>query len=110
MPKFTSTMGVNYSSYFQSVKVNPVSSAAQIAGLPVSSVKTFSHDYDLPFIKAAQAQKNLTLAVGCTNDELSGLANGSTTQSLVNAIAPFADTVAWICVGNEPLGSWLNHA
>jgi len=110
MPKFTSTMGVNYSSYFQSVHVNPVSSAAQIAGLPVTSVKTFSHDYDLPFIKAAQAQKNLTLAVGCTNDELAGLANGSTAQALVSAIAPFADTVAWICVGNEPLGSWFNHA
>jgi exo-beta-1,3-glucanase (GH17 family) len=109
MPIFTSIMGVNYSSYFQSVPVDPVSAEAQIAGLPVTSVKTFTHDYDLPFIKAAQAQKNLTLAVGCTNDELAGLANGNT-QSLVSAIAPFADTVAWVCVGNEPLGSWYNHA
>lgn len=109
MPNFASIMGVNYSSYFQSVPVNPVSAAAQIAGLPVTSVKTFTHDYDLPFIKAAQAQKNLTLAVGCTNDELAGLANGNT-QSLVSAIAPFVDTVAWVCVGNEPLGSWYNHA
>jgi exo-beta-1,3-glucanase (GH17 family) len=109
MLNFASIMGVNYSSYFQSVPVNPVSAAAQIAGLPVTSVKTFTHDYDLPFIKAAQAQKNLTLAVGCTNDELAGLANGNT-QSLVSAIAPFADTVAWVCVGNEPLGSWYNHA
>ena len=109
MLNFASIMGVNYSSYFQSVPVDPVSAEAQIAGLPVTSVKTFTHDYDLPFIKAAQAQKNLTLAVGCTNDELAGLANGNT-QSLVSAIAPFADTVAWVCVGHEPLGSWYNHA
>src|SRR5882757_52608 len=109
MPNIASIMGVNYSSYFQSVPISPVSAAAQIAGLPVTSVKTFTHDYDFPFIKAAQAQKNLTLAVGCTNDELAGLANGNT-QSLGSAIAPFADTVAWVCVGNEPLGSWYNHA
>ena len=107
MIKFASTMGVNFSNYFQSKPIDPNAAATQIAGLPVKSAKTFSHQGgDLAFMKAAQARK-LALAVGCTNDELADLAKGNT-QSLVNAIRPFADTVAWVCVGNEPLGSWYN--
>src|SRR5262249_1101774 len=75
----------------------------------VMSAKTFSHDFDLPFIKAAQAQRKLTLAVGCINDELASLASGDT-QKLVCDLTPFADIVAWVCVGNEPLGSWQKRA
>ena len=105
MIKFTSTMGVNFSNYFQSRPVDPIAAATQIAGLPVTSAKTFSHQgSDLAFMTAARGKK-LTLAVGCTNDELADLATGNT-QPLVNAIKPFADIVAWVCVGNEPLGSW----
>jgi len=66
MPNIASIMGVNYSSYFQSVPISPVSAAAQIAGLPVTSVKTFTHDYDFPFIRQRRPRQNLTLAVGCT--------------------------------------------
>ncbi len=109
MPKFTSIMGVNYGTYFQTKPVDPNSAAIQIASLPITSAKTFTHDFDLPFIKAAQAQRKLTLAVGCINDELSTLASGNT-QQLIRDITPFADVVAWVCVGNEPLGSWYKHA
>jgi exo-beta-1,3-glucanase (GH17 family) len=107
MIKFSTTMGVNFSNYFQTQPVSPTTAAEQIAGLPVGAAKTFSHQGgDLAFMKAAQARK-LGLAVGCTNDELAGLAQG-TTQPLIDAIRPFADSVAWVCVGNEPLGSWYN--
>jgi exo-beta-1,3-glucanase (GH17 family) len=100
-------MGVNFSNFFQTHPVKPENAAAQIASLPVGAAKTFSHQGgDFDFMKAAQAKK-LGLAVGCTNDELAGLAQGAT-QPLINAIKPFADSVAWVCVGNEPLGSWYN--
>src|SRR5687768_14744635 len=89
MIKFTSTMGINFSNYFQSNPVDPNTAATQIAGLPVTSAKTFSHQgSDLAFMTAARVKK-LTLAVGCTNDELADLATGNT-QPLVNAIKPFA--------------------
>jgi hypothetical protein len=105
MIEFTLTMGVNFSNYFQRIPIDPTLAATQIAGLPVASAKTFSHQGgDLAFMKAAQAKK-LTLVVGCTNDELAQLASGNT-RPLVAAIEPFTDVVAWVCVGNEPLGSW----
>lgn len=105
MIRFGTTMGVNFSNFFQSKAIDPGTAAAQIAGMSVKSAKTFSHQgSDLAFMKAARAN-GLTLAVGCTNDELAGLAAGIT-QPLVDAITPFRDVVAWVCVGNEPLGSW----
>ena len=109
MAKFTSIMGVNLSTYFQSTPIEPDRAATQVGNLPVTSAKTFTHDFDRPFLEAAQARGKLTLAVGCTNGELSELANGNTWQ-LMRDIAPFADIVAWVCVGNEPLGAWNNHA
>jgi exo-beta-1,3-glucanase (GH17 family) len=71
----------------------------------VTSAKIFSHQGgDLTFMQAARAKK-LTLAVGCTNEELAGLADDKT-GPLVNLIGQYKDIVAWVCVGNEPLGSW----
>ena len=62
MIKFTSTMGVNFSNYFQRIPIDPTLAATEIAGLPGTSAKTFSHQGgDLAFMKAAQARK-LTLA------------------------------------------------
>ena len=105
MIKFASTMGVNFSNFFQSRPIDPNTAAKQIAGLPVKSAKIFSHEgSDLKFMTAAQTN-GLTLAVGCTNAELQGLADGKT-QSLIGAIKPLADIVSVVCVGNEPLGSW----
>src|SRR5260370_33740069 len=93
MIKFTSTMGVNFSNYFQKIPIDPTFAANQIAGLPVTSAKTFSHQGgDLAFMKAAQAKK-LTLAVGCTKDELAGVASGDT-QPPVAAPRQLASSVA----------------
>lgn len=105
MIKLGSTMGVNFSNSFQSTPIDPKKAAAQVAGLPVRCAKTFSHEGDdLVFMSAARENK-LTLAVGCTNDELEALSIGYT-ESLTQAIKPIADVVSLICVGNEPLGSW----
>jgi exo-beta-1,3-glucanase (GH17 family) len=104
----SSIMGVNFSNRFQSAPIDPTSTARQVAALPVTYVKTFGYqDGDLAFIKAAQAQK-LTLAVGIPDSELQNLAE-NTTRPLVNAILPVAGIVSWLCVGNEPLGSWKNN-
>jgi exo-beta-1,3-glucanase (GH17 family) len=105
MVKFASTMGVNFSNYFQSNPIEPSVAVSQILALPVTSAKIFSHQgSDLKFMEVARAS-GLTLAVGCINEQLLDLAQGNT-QPLVDAIKPFSDIVAWVCVGNEPLGSW----
>src|SRR5215510_2858525 len=108
MPKFASTMGLNFSNFFQSRPIDPNAAAELISKLSSGSVKSakiFSHqDSDLAFMKAARAHR-LTLAVGCTNAELADLAAGKT-KPLVDVIRQFTDVVAWVCVGNEPLGSW----
>jgi exo-beta-1,3-glucanase (GH17 family) len=109
MPPSSAILGVNFSNAFQSKPIDPSLAAGQIASLPVTCAKTFGyHDRNLAFIKAAHARKQLTLAVGTLNAELSDLARGIT-QPLVDAIGPFAEIVSWLCVGNEPLGSWYNH-
>jgi exo-beta-1,3-glucanase (GH17 family) len=101
----SSTMGVNFSNQFMPQPVAPATAARQIAALPVGRAKTFSyHGADLQFIQAASAS-NLRLAVGIPNDELEALANGQT-QALIAAIKPYARSIDWLCVGNEPLGSW----
>jgi hypothetical protein len=69
MVKFTSTMGVNFSNYFQSNPIHPNAAAKQIRGLPVTSAKIFHHEGSHDFMKAAQAN-GLTLAVGCTNSRV----------------------------------------
>lgn len=101
----SSTMGVNFSNQFMSQPVAPATAARQIAALPVGRAKTFSyHGGDLQFIQAASAS-NLRLAVGIPNAELEALAHGQT-QALIAAIKPYARSIDWLCVGNEPLGSW----
>ena len=99
------TMGVNFSTQFMPSPVAPQAAASQIAALPARRAKTFSyHGADLQFIKAASAG-NLRLAVGIPNDELEGLA-ADQTQALITAIKPYAKSIDWLCVGNEPLGAW----
>lgn len=101
----SSTMGVNFSNQFMPQPVAPSTAARQIAALPVGRAKTFSyHGADLQFIQAASTS-NLRLAVGIPNAELEALASGQT-QALITAIRPYARSIEWLCVGNEPLGSW----
>jgi exo-beta-1,3-glucanase (GH17 family) len=101
----SSTMGVNFSNQFMPQPVAPATAARQIAALPVGRAKTFSYQgADLQFIQAASAG-NLRLAVGIPNAELEALAQGHT-QALIAAIKPYAKSIDWLCVGNEPLASW----
>jgi Glycosyl hydrolases family 17 len=100
-----STMGMNFSNQFMSQPVAPQVAASQIAALPVRRAKTFSYQgADLQFIQAASTS-NLRLAVGIPNAELEALASGHT-QPLIATIQPYARSIEWLCVGNEPLGSW----
>ena len=101
----STTMGVNFSNQFMPQPVAPATAATQIAALPVMRAKTFSyHGADLQFIQAAST-RNLRLAVGIPNAELEALAKGQT-QALIAAIKPYARSIEFLCVGNEPLGSW----
>ena len=101
----SSTMGVNFSTQFMPQPVAPSTAASQIAALPVGRAKTFSYQgADLQFIQAASTS-NLRLAVGIPNAELQALAGGQT-QALIAAIKPYARSIDWLCVGNEPLASW----
>lgn len=109
MSDAASTMGVNFSNLFMVPPVAPAKAAQQIAQLPVRRVKTFSHSgQDLAFIQAAAAL-SLRVAVGIPNNELQGLANGQT-QALIANIKPYASAIDYLCVGNEPLGTWYNGA
>ncbi|QBR71206.1 hypothetical protein CU048_07815 [Beijerinckiaceae bacterium] len=101
-------MGMNFSTAFQSKPIDPSAAGNQIAPL-VNMVKTFSLP-DKDFVTAAGGKNPvLTYAVGTSNDDLVSFANGQT-QDFITEIQKFATAkLSWICVGNEPLGSWQNH-
>ena len=104
----SSTMGINFSNQFMPQPVAPATAARQIAALPVGRAKTFSYQGgDLQFIQAASAG-NLRLAVGIPNAELEALAQGHT-EALIAAIKPYASSIDWLCVGNEPLGCMVRR-
>lgn len=114
MPSLPSNVviGINFSSQYQSVPVNALKAAEQL-GKIVGVVKTFSLEKRaLDFVLEAKKGKYLShLAVGSTNGDLVDFAQdkagGFLDQLEANAISP--DMISWICVGNEPLGSWYQN-
>jgi exo-beta-1,3-glucanase (GH17 family) len=101
-------MGLNFSNDFQSNPVDPRKAMGEIA-LNVYMAKTFSlSPSSLQFMQAATANNPpLRLAVGAPNDMLDDFRKGNTDR-FINTIRPFASNIAWVCIGNEPLGSWYN--
>ncbi|HUA78375.1 MAG TPA: glycosyl hydrolase family 17 protein [Acetobacteraceae bacterium] len=104
-------MGMNFSNEFQSNPIAPDTAATQlerIVGIPNGMVKTFSlAQRTTAFIKDAFMRGTLSLAVGSSNDDIERFATGNT-QGFLDQIAPYVGKIPWICVGNEPLGSWYN--
>jgi exo-beta-1,3-glucanase (GH17 family) len=105
-PQFV--MGLNFSNDFQSSPVDPRKAVDDIA-IHVYMAKTFSLSASsMEFIRAAAAHNlPLRLAVGTPNDMIRDFAAGNTAE-FINKIRPIAQNICWICVGNEPLGSWYN--
>lgn len=105
-PQFV--MGLNFSNDFQSSPVDPRQAVNDIA-IHVFMAKTFSlSTSSMQFIRAATVHDApVHLAVGTPNDMLRDFASGNTTE-FIDKIRPFAQNICWICVGNEPLGSWYN--
>lgn len=102
-PEFV--MGMNFSNDFQSSKVSPERAMNEIA-VSVFMAKTFSFSAgSLAFMQACKNHPRMRLAVGTPNEMIQDFANGNTTKFL-NTIRPYINSISWICVGNEPLGSW----
>jgi exo-beta-1,3-glucanase (GH17 family) len=99
-------MGMNFSTAFQSKPIDPKTAANQIAPL-VKMLKTFSVPSADFYQNATSTNPLLTFAVGTSNDDLVSFANDQT-KDFINKILPFKNKISWICVGNEPLGSWYN--
>jgi hypothetical protein len=100
-------MGMNLSNAFQSTPLPLVQGAQQIAKLPVGLVKLFSSKGADPNFWNAVSKNGLKVALGTTNDEIIRLASGGPNPGLlVQGIKNVASMISWICVGNEPLGSW----
>ncbi|MCP4327805.1 MAG: hypothetical protein GY791_05140 [Alphaproteobacteria bacterium] len=97
------TVGVNFSNSFQSTPIDPVRAAKQIASVGVKTVKMFNYT-QTEFLDAARAS-GLRVLTAVPNDGLAALAKGDTAP-VIKATQPYADIVAAICVGNEPLGAW----
>ncbi|GGJ03453.1 glycosyl hydrolase family 17 protein [Neoroseomonas lacus] len=107
-PQFV--MGLNFSNDFQSSPVDAHAAVNEIA-THVYMAKTFSlSSRSMEFIAAATAHNMpVRLAVGTPNDMIQDFANGKTSD-FIERIRPYAKNICWICVGNEPLGSWHNGA
>jgi exo-beta-1,3-glucanase (GH17 family) len=105
-PQFV--MGLNFSNDFQSSPVNPRQAVNDIAS-HVYMAKTFSLSASsMEFISAATSHNlPVKLAVGAPNNMLKDFASGNTSDFIAK-IRPYAQNICWICVGNEPLGSWNN--
>ena len=105
-PQFV--MGLNLSNDFQSSPVNPRQAVNDIA-THVYMAKTFSlSESSMEFISAATSHNlPVKLAVGAPNNMLKDFASGNTSDFIAK-IRPYAQNICWICVGNEPLGSWNN--
>jgi hypothetical protein len=102
-------MGMNLSNAFQSNPIPLQNGAVQIAKLPVSLVKLFSLETD-PNFWLPVSQYGLKVALGIPNETIEKIAaGGDTAQLIVSQIKPYAQAISWICVGNEPLGSWYNN-
>ncbi len=103
----TAVMGMNLSNAFQSTPIPLERGAAQIAKLPVGLVKLFSQKETGPNFWDCVLKNGLKLALGTSNDDIISFAGGGPVAStFVQTIKPYAQAISWICVGNEPLGSW----
>ena len=104
----TTVMGMNLSNAFQSKPINLATGVAQIARLPVGLVKLFSNTTDPNFWQSVSTN-GLKVAVGIPNDGIQNIATGGDLAAIIVAqLKPKASSISWVCVGNEPLGSWYN--
>lgn len=101
-------MGMNLSNYYQSKPIPLDKAVSQINNLPVSIVKLFSLCGVDEGLFSYASHNRMSLALGTLNSELSEFAAGNTGPFL-KKIKPYASIISWICVGNEPLGSWYDH-
>jgi hypothetical protein len=103
-------MGLNFSNSLQSKPIDPSKAAFQILKL-VEMVKFFAFsDSEVAFLKALKNNApSARVAVGSTLDQMLEFANNESSGwvDLLTSNTAWPWT-SWICVGNEPLGSWYN--
>jgi hypothetical protein len=102
----TAVLGMNLSNAFQSQPISLRQGVAQIVKLPVGLVKLFSSDGTDPNFWQTVFTHGVKAALGTTNEDIINLASGGFANKFVQNIKPFSQAISWICVGNEPLGSW----
>jgi Glycosyl hydrolases family 17 len=105
-------MGMNVSTQFMPRKMPMVAAVTAVNNMGISSVKLFDWDaVDGNFIHYV-ANSNLSIALGIPNNRLADLStpNGANAvvAEMINRLSSAFGKVRWICVGNEPLGSWYN--
>jgi len=103
-------MGMNLSNAFQSTRIPLEVGAEQIAKLPAGLVKVFSPEGLSSNFWNSVSNNGLEVALGTTNDTIISFANDlGTARTFVGTIKQYAKAILWVCVGNEPLGSWYNN-
>ncbi len=106
-------MGMNLSTKFMSSPIPMAAAAKAIDGLGIGFVKLFDWDaIDSEFINTVNASSGLSIALGIPNHRLADLNTTSGASAVVDEMAGRCGAawqhVRWVCVGNEPLGAWLN--
>jgi hypothetical protein len=114
-------MGMNLSNKFMSSPISLLTAAKQIQALGIGFVKLFDWDkVDRNFSQYVVGSTSpIHVALGIPNHRLAELSNSNGAQKLVRemigacsygvgAVNNMFRVVKWICVGNEPLGSWHN--
>ena len=104
-------MGMNLSTTFMSSPIPMAAAAKAINGLGIGFIKLFDWDaIDTDFINTVNAS-GLSIALGIPNNRLADLNTADNAGAVVGEMAGRCGAawqrVRWVCVGNEPLGSWL---
>ena len=108
-----SNVGFNFALGLMQNPLDPTVAAQRCIELNVRSLKMFDHDITtiatLVSAYSAAGITDLMLMVAVPNGELASMAaDPAVATSLVAALAPYASSIGYIAVGNEPLASWYS--
>jgi hypothetical protein len=104
-------MGMNLSNKYMSTPIPMVTALTMLNTLGIDFVKVFEWEALIdPNFRGHVKQ----VALGIPNDKLPDLADSTKATALVDKMITdcggsdlFQRLVRWVCVGNEPLGSWF---
>jgi len=105
-------MGMNLSNKYMSTPISLVNAATMLKTIGIDFVKLFEWDNEVKDLNFRRYVKQV--ALGIPNDKLPDLADSTKATALVDKMITdcggsdlFQSLVRWVCVGNEPLGSWF---